>query len=693
MQGQGGKGDPRGNPLTSGIVQNDYHVRKKTRERPRRELNPVRPSAGMKRQGKQETVAGPSSPTHVYCHPRAVAEEQKQGVSVLTVSDIDSSQKCPAPARRGGAKFDSSGGGGAGFNHLVKHKPSVTSADEVGTQCRQPLPPRQQRRGGVIRGANHYREGLLSAGSTPECQHSRTVGNRSSWRTSGNFFGHHLVYIASRAKLCPFSHPLSTTYTRHFPSQPLFSLATATEGGSLQHRGSKLDPRADLRSTQKTVAPFEFRTGLEIEMKFVSKRRNWRFQNSIRDQQPSATNMFVHWLLPQRVASVTPHLAVCDSLLVSLQDCRVVQDVLAASCGKERSLVGAGLVRRREPSSQRISCQPSRAATNNFLPYRRSLIFDVWTLIHAILLSFLLLILSPSTPFIIVIRDVENKGLAEYSRQNTTPVYQWREEVQRLAHKGDEVQVVRVITVRIAVALTEVSMEQRLNARKRESPEKARRPAASSGTLHLYMGPATTQHNGIRWRPARGSGANLVRIPAGLFPDPHVEIVPDDAAGRRVFSGLSCFRRPCTLALLHARLASPSSALKTSMLRTGQISSFTLLVLVSRDLQSLQSNARLTPPPQIPIPCVEEKEGRKEGRSGGAVSCGNRRLMARSELDNGRLDNPISGWSSRIVLDQGAWSVERAVAICGRCHLPRNTAQWLCCSPPTLANRDPLPAL
>ncbi|KAJ8871418.1 hypothetical protein PR048_027735 [Dryococelus australis] len=53
----------------------------------------------------------------------------------------------------------------------------------------------------------------------------------------------------------------------------------------------KLDPRSDLRSTQKTVAPFEFRAGLEIEMKFISNRRNSGFEISIRDQQPSSTNL------------------------------------------------------------------------------------------------------------------------------------------------------------------------------------------------------------------------------------------------------------------------------------------------------------------------------------------------------------------------------------------------------------------
>ncbi|KAJ8868508.1 hypothetical protein PR048_030036 [Dryococelus australis] len=49
-------------------------------------------------------------------------------------------------------------------------------------------------------------------------------------------------------------------------------------------------------------------------------------------------------------------------------------------------------------------------------------------------------------------------------------------------------------------------------------------------------------------------------------------IVPDDAAGRRVFSGVSRFPRPFILALLHTHL-SPSSALQTSLLRAAQISS------------------------------------------------------------------------------------------------------------------------
>ncbi|KAJ8895406.1 hypothetical protein PR048_000738 [Dryococelus australis] len=67
----------------------------------------------------------------------------------------------------------------------------------------------------------------------------------------------------------------------------------------LHHRGSKLDLRSYLRSTQKTVAPSEFRAGLEIEIKFISNRRNWWFEISIRDQQPSS------WLLAQQVRGGT----------------------------------------------------------------------------------------------------------------------------------------------------------------------------------------------------------------------------------------------------------------------------------------------------------------------------------------------------------------------------------------------------
>ncbi|KAJ8893085.1 hypothetical protein PR048_005668 [Dryococelus australis] len=66
--------------------------------------------------------------------------------------------------------------------------------------------------------------------------------------------------------------------------------------------------------------------------------------------------------------------------------------------------------------------------------------------------------------------------------------------------------------------------------------------------------------------------AHLSGVDQGFL---HVGIVPDDAADRRVFSGIYRFLRPCILVLLHTHLVSPSSALKTSMLRAMQISLLT----------------------------------------------------------------------------------------------------------------------
>ncbi|KAJ8867386.1 hypothetical protein PR048_031187 [Dryococelus australis] len=60
----------------------------------------------------------------------------------------------------------------------------------------------------------------------------------------------------------------------------------------------------------------------------------------------------------------------------------------------------------------------------------------------------------------------------------------------------------------------------------------------------------------------------------------NVGIVPDDDAGRQVFSGISLSPRPCIPALLHTHLSSPSSTLKTSMLRGTQISSLTHILLL-----------------------------------------------------------------------------------------------------------------
>ncbi|KAJ8870505.1 hypothetical protein PR048_029528 [Dryococelus australis] len=64
----------------------------------------------------------------------------------------------------------------------------------------------------------------------------------------------------------------------------------------------------------------------------------------------------------------------------------------------------------------------------------------------------------------------------------------------------------------------------------------------------------------------------------------HAGIVPDDAAGRRVFSGISRFPRPFVPALHHNHLVPPSSALKTSMIRAVQISSLARRPVIGRAL-------------------------------------------------------------------------------------------------------------
>ncbi|KAJ8876627.1 hypothetical protein PR048_021072 [Dryococelus australis] len=76
----------------------------------------------------------------------------------------------------------------------------------------------------------------------------------------------------------------------------------------------------------------------------------------------------------------------------------------------------------------------------------------------------------------------------------------------------------------------------------------------------------------VRTPPAK---ASRVQSPAGFS---QVGIVPDDAAGQRVFSGISDFPALANPVLHHTHLASPSSALKTSMSRATQIPSLTLCV-------------------------------------------------------------------------------------------------------------------
>ncbi|KAJ8876012.1 hypothetical protein PR048_023920 [Dryococelus australis] len=104
----------------------------------------------------------------------------------------------------------------------------------------------------------------------------------------------------------------------------------------------------------------------------------------------------------------------------------------------------------------------------------------------------------------------------------------------------------------------------------------------------------------------RGRGGVVVRLLASHSCEPgsslggvvpgfsHVGIVPDDAAGWQVFTGISRFPRPCILSLLHTHFSSPSSALKTSILRAAQISSLFApdTQHLSEALQSIRHHGR-----------------------------------------------------------------------------------------------------
>ncbi|KAJ8867454.1 hypothetical protein PR048_031256 [Dryococelus australis] len=116
------------------------------------------------------------------------------------------------------------------------------------------------------------------------------------------------------------------------------------------------------------------------------------------------------------------------------------------------------------------------------------------------------------------------------------------------------------------------------------------RAAFSSYCVHLRDFQRTYPRLIVLWEnvyfkhSARGRGGAVVRLLASYYGEPgsvlggvdpefsHVGIEPDDASGRRVFSGISRFSRPCIPVLLHTDLSSPSSALKTTMLRSAQIS-------------------------------------------------------------------------------------------------------------------------
>ncbi|KAJ8885216.1 hypothetical protein PR048_011412 [Dryococelus australis] len=98
------------------------------------------------------------------------------------------------------------------------------------------------------------------------------------------------------------------------------------------------------------------------------------------------------------------------------------------------------------------------------------------------------------------------------------------------------------------------------------------------------MASAKIQHSTFTAHLAQGLYKNCSPRSTGFNPGqvtptfPQVGIVPNDAAGVQVYSGISRFPHLCIPAPLHYHIFSPSSALKTSLLRATQISQINILI-------------------------------------------------------------------------------------------------------------------
>ncbi|KAJ8892420.1 hypothetical protein PR048_005000 [Dryococelus australis] len=89
-------------------------------------------------------------------------------------------------------------------------------------------------------------------------------------------------------------------------------------------------------------------------------------------------------------------------------------------------------------------------------------------------------------------------------------------------------------------------------------------PTASTYTVGGRGGVAVRQLSSQQGEP----GSTFDEFDPGFS---HLGIVADDAAGRWVISGISCFPHNCIPAPIHIHLVSPASALKTSLLKAAQI--------------------------------------------------------------------------------------------------------------------------
>ncbi|KAJ8869102.1 hypothetical protein PR048_030666 [Dryococelus australis] len=103
---------------------------------------------------------------------------------------------------------------------------------------------------------------------------------------------------------------------------------------------------------------------------------------------------------------------------------------------------------------------------------------------------------------------------------------------------------------------------------------RTRKILGNSAAKEIFCSKVVYKGRTARLPPRKKPGSISDGVALGFT---YVGVMPGDAAGQRFFSGISRFSRPSIPELLRTHFASPSSALKTSMLRAAQISSLTSL--------------------------------------------------------------------------------------------------------------------
>ncbi|KAJ8880583.1 hypothetical protein PR048_017053 [Dryococelus australis] len=223
---------------------------------------------------------------------------------------------------------------------------------------------------------------------------------------------------------------------------------------------------------------------------------------------------------------------------------------------------------------------------------------------------------SPALQVAIVLRIVVVVVEAGIARR---PVHHLRLPVHHVAHGGG------VRTVGAARACVRREHYTSLGSHPCSSPAAAPWPTRGEGShfapLAVDTAPLLRAHISLIFKLGTGRDGVAVRllashqgelgsIPGGVAPGfSHVGIVPDDTAGRRVFSGISRFPLPHIPALHHTHLISPSS-----MLRATQISPLHALNLGPRQGRQAVACVRQTTAAKTPAGLGGAAGGRNNTR-------------------------------------------------------------------------------